>query len=326
MTNTQPFETTSGFSPLDNRTLVGLTGKDRHRFLHSFCTANIKDLTPGTVTEAFVLDGKGKTLWFGSVLTLEDRLLLAGHGQFGPQLITHLDRYIIRDDVQLHDLSDSTKQIFVFGISTESELSQVFRDLLAEEGASDNQDTNAASATPAVRLPDANTVIDLCDGRLTIANADVAGLGYLIIISADLAETLLSNLSSTIESLQTSQLERRRIEHLTPWYGVDLNETNLPQELNRDDKAISFTKGCYLGQETVARIDALGHVNQMLVKIKISNPAFAEVGKEIHHQGKPIGRITSVAPIDSQWIALGLLRRQYAIPGTELADGELSVL
>ena len=63
--------------------------------------------------------------------------------------------------------------------------------------------------------------------------------------------------------------ETLRIEAGTPLFGVDFNDNNLPQEVGRDDRAISFTKGCYLGQETVARIDALGHVNQQLAGVRV---------------------------------------------------------
>ena len=76
-----------------------------------------------------------------------------------------------------------------------------------------------------------------------------------------------------------------RIEHQTPWFGMDASDANLPQELRRDEQAISFTKGCYLGQETVARIDALGHVNQHLVGLRLN--AEARPGTELSLDGKP---------------------------------------
>ena len=61
-----------------------------------------------------------------------------------------------------------------------------------------------------------------------------------------------------------------RVEAGTPYYGPDINDKNLPQEISRDSRAISFVKGCYLGQETVARIDALGHVNRTLVGVRFA--------------------------------------------------------
>ena len=73
-------------------------------------------------------------------------------------------------------------------------------------------------------------------------------------------------------SIGAPAIEARRIEAGFPWYGPDISEKNLPQELARDQRAISFTKGCYLGQETVARIDALGHVNQTLVGVRLRRP------------------------------------------------------
>lgn len=326
MPQTQSSQRLTGFSPLSERTFFYLTGSDRHRFLHSFCTANIKELTSGQVTEAFLLDGKGKTLWFGLVMALNDRLLMIGNGNFGPQLLSHLDKYIIREDVHLHDLSASTRQFFILGNDVDVSLKPILESLLINFHGDKTERSDQPIEDSPVECPGMNCVCEWLDSQLIVANAEIAGPGFLLVVAESLAEPVGHALSAAFDQVATAELERLRIEHITPWYGTDLNESNLPQELNRDDKAISFTKGCYLGQETVARIDALGHVNQMLVRLKITNQALAEVGKELFHEGKLVGKITSVAACDSHWIALGLVKRQLAISGTRLADGDICVL
>lgn len=101
-----------------------------------------------------------------------------------------------------------------------------------------------------------------------------------------------------------------RLETGFPWFPVDVNEDNLPQEVARDEQAISFNKGCYLGQETVARLDAMGHVNRMLTGIKIDDASLPVVGAEITSDGQVVGKITSVtySPRLQTPIALTVLR------------------
>jgi len=94
----------------------------------------------------------------------------------------------------------------------------------------------------------------------------------------------------------------------------------LPQEVARDTKAISFTKGCYLGQETVARIDAIGHVNRLLVGVKFSGDKIPDDGTKLLAAGQEVGEVTSVAwsPRLQAPLALALIRRNHGKPGTQL--------
>src|SRR5262249_53366715 len=90
-------------------------------------------------------------------------------------------------------------------------------------------------------------------------------------------------------------IESARLEAGFPLFGQDITEDNLPQEVGRDAQAISFTKGCYLGQETVARIDALGHVNRRLVGLKFSGTEIPQIGAAIIAGDQQVGRVTSAA-------------------------------
>ena len=121
-----------------------------------------------------------------------------------------------------------------------------------------------------------------------------------------------------------------RIENQTPWFGNDIDDRNLPQELQRDEKAISFNKGCYLGQETVARIDAIGHVNHWLVGLKFSEPNNAAIDGELSVGEKQVGRVTSVSPTPdgNGTIGLGFVRRMHAKEGAVLTmtDGTATVI
>jgi folate-binding protein YgfZ len=105
-----------------------------------------------------------------------------------------------------------------------------------------------------------------------------------------------------------------------PLFGTDFDENNLPQEVGRDREAISFTKGCYLGQETVARIDALGHVNQKLVGVRFSGVDIPAAGIELMKDGIQVGRVASAAysPQLEAPLALAMVRREANAPGTAL--------
>src|SRR5205814_560451 len=115
-------------------------------------------------------------------------------------------------------------------------------------------------------------------------------------------------------------LEMVRIEAGTPFFGQDITDKNLPQELGRDALAISFTKGCYLGQETVARIDALGHVNQTLRGLRFAGLEIPQAGADLSTPDKPdkaVAHVTSAAfsPRLAAPLALGYVRRGYEAPG-----------
>jgi folate-binding protein YgfZ len=117
-------------------------------------------------------------------------------------------------------------------------------------------------------------------------------------------------------------VEMARLEAGTPLFGQDITDDNLPQEIGRDALAISFTKGCYLGQETVARIDALGHVNRLLAGLKFSGTSVPAPGLALRSCDKVVGHITSAAwsPKLGAPLALALVRRAQAKLGTTLAS------
>jgi folate-binding protein YgfZ len=135
-----------------------------------------------------------------------------------------------------------------------------------------------------------------------------------------------------IEGLRCSReaLEMIRVEQGYPWYGIDISEENLPQEVDRNAQAISFTKGCYLGQEPVARIDALGHVNKVLGGVTFTGEELPTAGRELWADGKVVGQVTSAgwSPRLARPLALAYLRRGFQAAGVRLTSnlGEATVV
>jgi folate-binding protein YgfZ len=124
-----------------------------------------------------------------------------------------------------------------------------------------------------------------------------------------------------LAELDPESFEVLRIEAGTPVFGRDVTEKNLPQEVGRDAQAINFVKGCYLGQETVARLDALGHVNQVLKGLLLGPEAAAPApGSLLEADGKRVGFVTSSA-ISPGWdapVALAMVRSTHARAGAAL--------
>lgn len=311
----------AGVVSLADWTLVELIGDDRAAFFHSFCTNEIRKLTVGSGCEAFITSVQGKVLAHVLVLCLADSLLLVAPPNLGEKIVSHLDRYLINEQVELHDRTLTKRVLLCAGAKSE--------DLLARR---------LDGPVPRERL--ASVVADFEGHAAIITRVDLAGpLGFLVIGTA--AGTVADAVADTDAWSSTLQeagavlcgeeaWQTARIEAGTPLYGLDISAENLPQEIGRDELAISFVKGCYLGQETVARIDAMGHVNKQLVGLRSSDSEVPPPGTELTADGRVVGKVTSSAfsPRLKAALALAQVRSQHAQPGSRLDScvGPLQVI
>ena len=273
-------------------TQIEMTGNDRASFLHNMCTNEINGLKPGKGCEAFLTNVQGKILAYVDVSCLEDSLTLRCAPGQADAITAHLDRYIIREDVTLHDRTVEWGLWLAAGDAIEA--------MIAEQ----------LGGQPPT---------EICLRRTGM----VTTTAFLLSGPRDVLQRLTKSLvEDGAVQCDDEIFEMARIEAGTPLYGRDVTEENLPQEVALNDLAISFTKGCYLGQETVARIDALGHVNRTLVGVRLSGRTVPMVGEQLHVDGKPIGKITSAVfseTLDSP-LALAYVRRGHNQPGMTL-DG-----
>jgi folate-binding protein YgfZ len=127
-------------------------------------------------------------------------------------------------------------------------------------------------------------------------------------------------------TLDAPTLDARRIEAGIPQWGVDMDENTIPVEAGLAERAISYEKGCYIGQETIARIKTYGHVNRHLVQLAIAGDRLPVAGERILAAGKEAGRVTSAARSNrlGKMLALGYVRREFAVTGVKLIVGEQS--
>ncbi len=304
-----------GYCDLSGRTQIELVGADRAKVLHGLCTNDIKRLAPGDGCEAFLTNVQGKTTGYVNVFCTPSSLLLDTVPGLAAEIIPALDRYIVREDVTLVDRSDDWGEVLVSGSRATGLLESAF-----------------VGSIPSQRLGIAEGAIGDIQVRLLRWPYTSA---ECFLVCCD-----LSQIAGIIAWLHTADavacsrdaVHAARIEMGVPIYGQDVTVDNLPQEIARDQYAISFTKGCYLGQETVARIDALGHVNRRLLGLKFSGETVPPAGATITTDGKQAAHITSScfsAQLHAP-LALAFIRRGSDKLGTiiasEFGDAEIVAL
>lgn len=295
---------------LTGRSQIEITGADRASFLHNFCTNHITGLAAGHGGEAIVTSIKGRSLFYILVFAAADRLWIETEAGQAAALLTHLDRYIITEDVQLADRTAELGQLYLSGARGEALLSEVFE-------------------TPVI-LP-ARMGQVLHEGvqirRFSFGSAP----GCSLVVPVASLDSWRSKLTAAgVVEGPTALFEALRIEAGFPKQGVDLSEDNLAQEANRTKLAISFTKGCYLGQEPIARIDAMGHVNRSLCGVTTDDPAEFPAGTDVfatREAQTSVGTLTSAAvwPLTGRGIGLGMLRREITRDGAECYVGSTRI-
>lgn len=297
------FTKACGVADVSQRTQIEVMGSDKLALLHNLCTADIRKLTSGDGTEAFFTDVKGKILGFANVFCGPDSVVLETVPQQQDPLISHLDRYIIREDVQLFDRGSDWGEVLLSGPKAPQ--------LLTEIGCAEPP-SDLFSQIP----------LNLDGDAVAIRRVDItASTSFLIACVSSRTNGVMNLLKDSGAVVCGDEaVEIARVEMGTPSFGVDITNGNLPQEVGRDDRAISFTKGCYLGQETVARIDALGHVNWYLRQVKIESAEVPVAGDELTQGDKVVGRITSAvfSPLHGWPLALAYVRREQSETGTVL--------
>ncbi len=293
----------AGLIELAARTQVLLSGLDAAAFLNRFCTNKVDDLRPGEGREAFVTDAKGRALAWVLVLAGDDGVILDTDPGQGEALIAHLDFYKIRDRVELFDLSARRAELLVAG----PEAPKLLGHLLA-------------SAPPTAPLEHVD--LPLADCPVSLRRVDLSPRpAFFVSCAADGVRRVRRALEEAgVRCCGAGAWEVLRIEAGWPCSGRDVTRDDLPQEVGGDERAISWRKGCYLGQETVARLDARGHVNKILRGLRLAAPQPPAPGTSLSCDGQPAGRITSAAfsPGFRGAVALGYVRRGFASAGTRL--------
>jgi len=264
-------------------------GRDRARLLHNLTSNEVKKMMPGMSSYAFLLNPQGRIQADLHLICLADHFLIDTEPELREKVMQHIKRYIIADQVELEDVTASTAAIAVEG-----------------PGAGRIPPPPGGHTTASISLtgqPGYRIYGDVAHKAEVIANLEAAGAKPADEVDARLA----------------------RIENGKPRYGEDIRETSLVQETQQLN-AVSFTKGCYIGQEIVERVRAQGHVNKKLVRVEFGAADPVAPGTKLTAAGAEAGEVTSsiYSPASGKAIGLAIVRTQFAEPGTELDSATVS--
>lgn len=283
-----------------------LTGPDAAGFLHGMSSNDVKGLRPGGGCYATFLTPKGKMVADAYICLGADGILVLTMPAVQAVLLAHLRKFVVAERLEI---TDRTAEWALFSLAGGSQVGAALdasvRD--APEGLNDGEHAEVTVAGAKVRLiavertglPSADFLVDVADAARVwdVLVGAVNGLGG--------------------GPFGWDALDILRIEGGFPWFGRDMDGDTLPPEAGLE-RAISYTKGCYVGQEIIARIKTYGHVNRVLRGMLCNGPPPA-AGTPVELENKTVGRVTSacVSPTMKSAIALGYVPRELE-PGTEV--------
>ena len=286
-----------GLLDRSERGKLALTGGEAKGFLQGQVTNDVEALTEGQGCYAAFLTQKGKMLGDVRVLDAGDELLLDTERVALQQLFNMIRRYSLGYDVQLRKRT-------------------LERGLISLIGPTSDEVVGGVPAPEHAHAP-----IEL-DGVWAVAIRTDVGIDLLL--ESDRLDALRAALERHgAVAVSDPAAECLRVERGTPRYGVDLDDSVIPQEAGLNARAVSFTKGCYVGQETVARLYYRGKPNRHLRGLLLSGSASA--GDRLRLEDRSLGTLTSVVESPRLgWIGLALVRREAA-PGATIAVGDEGV-
>jgi folate-binding protein YgfZ len=277
-----------GLVDRSERGKLALTGGEAKEFLHGQVSQDIESLTPGHGAYAVFLTHKGKMLGDLRVLDLGDELWLDTERVALQELFNMIRRYKLGRDVELHKRTVERSLLSLIGPGA--------RDLLAVGPAEHD------------------------NARTELGIAVATDVGVDLICDAERIAEVKAALG--VPEVGEAVAEIVRVEHGRPRFGIELDDSVIPQEAGLNERAVSFTKGCYVGQETVARLHYRGKPNRHLRGLRLSEPV--ATGEPLRLGEREVGRVgTSVVSPAHGPIALALVRREAA-PGDQVMASEVA--
>ena len=293
-----------GVLDLSFRSRLCLLGADRKKFLHGQVTNQVNELQVGGGCYAALVTAKGRMQSDLNIYCLADELLLDFEPGLAVSVAQRLEKYIIADDVQVVDVQEPYGMLSVQGPQS-SELIKLL----------DASIEVPHSPASFFRQPQPD------ESELYVMNqARAGGSGFDLFVPTASLGSLFDKIFDLLGKLGGGAvgweaLECARIEAGIPRFGADMDETNLPPEAGLEARAIHYAKGCYIGQETIARLRTYGQVAKALRGIRFAPEAqvFPKRGDKVYWSDKEIGHVTSAtaSPTLRSNVALAYLRREH---------------
>ena len=303
--------TAVGLVDLSFRGRLCIAGADQIRFLHGQVTNDVKKLQVGQGCYAALITAKGKMQSDLNIYRLANEILLDFEPGLTDAIQHRLEKYIIADDVQMVDVSNDYGLLSVQGKNA--------AETLVASGLAGAPPTNSMDNI----LTSFGELMEIYVMRHERFNAG----GFDLFVPTGSMEALAQRLLAAIESQGGAlcgwdALELARFEAGIPRFGLDMDETNLPLEAGLENRAVSFSKGCYIGQEVISRIKTYGQVAKSLRVLVFQKEPSVPIlrGEKLFHQDKEIGYITSgvFSPRRNKSLAMGYVRKECNQPGQVL--------
>jgi folate-binding protein YgfZ len=293
----------AGLIDLTPRGRILVSGSEAVMFLNGLITNDMKLLAVDSWMRAAFPNVQGRLLAVVRILNRADGFLIDTEAATHDKVVQLLARFTLAGDFQVTDLTDQTACYSVQGSASAEIMHQLFGD----------RSVTARGQLVSEKINDAELTI--------IRDTHTGEDGFDLFVDRNDADNLRSALAGAgVEPVSEATAEVLRIEAGIPLYGVDMDETTIVTETNLDD-AVSFTKGCYLGQEIIVRIRHRGHVAKKITGLTFPGTIEIENGARILSlDDKEVGRVTSstFSPALNQTIALGYVKYDYREPGTGL--------
>lgn len=293
-----------------DRAFLTASGPDAASYLHRMTSNEVSGLEPGQGRYALQLDAQGHIIADFHMLRMDDHVLLETDWLRRGPLREVLEKYIVADDVEVADASEQLAELAVEGPQSGRLLKAA-----VSQGVLPGAELNHAW----VRFQETPVLV--------VRVSETGEEGYRLIFVVEYAQNVWDALAAQRRAVEwkpvgQAALNILRTEAGIPWYDADIDERTLPPEAGLEHRAISYTKGCYLGQEVIERIRSRGHVNRKLTGLRLSLEGAAPpaAGTKLLADGKEVGQITTAvnSPTLGAAIALGYVRREQLEPGTRL--------
>ena len=295
-----------------DRTQIVVSGSDAIDFLNNFCTAKLPDLQPGQGTEAFFPNIKARVIAHAFVLRDPEKVYLSADVDVGEPLLTHLGKYKLAEDVELIDATGAWGELLVAGPQAAAVVQGVLNvgvGMLPPCGHVEEQ------------FEDGPAVVR----RLPLMPVDA----FSIAAETQRLDALWPAFAAHgVQPAGQQVYETLRIEAGWPQMGLDITDSQMVQEVARTSRAVSFTKGCYLGQEPIARLDAMGHTNRELRRLRVDGESPLGDGV-VRHGEAEVGRVSSSAAVygHGQTVALAVVKKAAMPVGTSVTvDGRDAIV
>ena len=301
------------------RAYFTFTGPDRVRYLNAVLTNDIKTLGVGNSNVSLLLNPQGRIMAEIATYALPDRLLCVSYAMIRARLAESLEKYIIMDDVTLRDDTEEFGALGLEGPKT----AEVVRELTATDFAAM---ADGSSVDTAVRNPESGRAAIPCrlarhsaiNAELIVARKDLPGLWRIL-------EAATRQRGGG--PVGYSALSALRLAQGVAWFGYDFGEKQIPHEAGLQDSHISYSKGCYTGQEIVERVRSRGQVNRQRVGLRFADTVanVPAAGAALTSNGTEVGYITRAAQsfFPPAILAMAYVRREGAAAGTVVDCGDL---